>query len=549
MKYKLPGQVKSLEQRILRAGFIVGIAHVLFKIAGLIQARVMGQTLTRETYDVTYAFAFENCVFGLFLIFEEVIGPACMPIFMREKDERGESAAWHFANVLLTFQIFVIVPLIAILMIFPSFVVKIWTSWTPAENPELFAAGIKSVRFLAPALLGFSLGSTTYVILNGYKRFFLAAFGDAVWKFTVVIVLLFSVKVFNNSDTGQALIWGLVAGSLLKLGTHFVGLRDKFGYLRLSFDWNCPPMRRLLWLALPLLAGIIFAKVRDAVNNVKILSALDSSGLLQANSMGRKLYGTIHWLVPYTLSIAAFPFFCELVDRNDHKKLGEVLTQSGRMLLAVFVPLVAVIAVIAVPLTSLTFRGGEFDALAVSRTSVSLACYTMILPGAAVEALAMQAFFANRRMLSVTVAGILFSSLSVGISWLGLKLFREHELLLLAVIAGGFALSRTLKTVMLVLLLRKNTPVFPLWPTLTFLARLLLMALIAAICAWSGLRCLKLNVVADFMPPSQALADLIRLCVGSFAGLCGAIIASYFLRIKEPFEIANWLLKKLKIRR
>jgi hypothetical protein len=152
-------------------------------------------------------------------------------------------------------------------------------------------------------------------------------------------------------------------------------------------------------------------------------------------------------------------------------------------------------------------------------------------------------------MLSVTVAGILFSSLSVGISWLGLKLFREHELLLLAVIAGGFALSRTLKTVMLVLLLRKNTPVFPLWPTLTFLARLLLMALIAAICAWSGLRCLKLNVVADFMPPSQALADLIRLCVGSFAGLCGAIIASYFLRIKEPFEIANWLLKKLKIRR
>ena len=28
--------------------------------------------------------------------------------------------------------------------------------------------------------IGLALGSTTYVLLNGYKRFFLAAFGDAV---------------------------------------------------------------------------------------------------------------------------------------------------------------------------------------------------------------------------------------------------------------------------------------------------------------------------------------------------------------------------------
>jgi hypothetical protein len=40
-------------------------------------------------------------------------------------------------------------------------------------------------RTLGPAVIGLSLGSTTYVLLNGYKRFFLAAFGDAVWKFAV----------------------------------------------------------------------------------------------------------------------------------------------------------------------------------------------------------------------------------------------------------------------------------------------------------------------------------------------------------------------------
>ena len=55
------------------------------------------------------------------------------------------------------------------------------------------------------------------------------------------------------------------------------------------------------------------AKVRDTVNSVYLLSALDQSGLMQANSMGRKLQSTLLFLIPYTLSIAAFPFFCELV--------------------------------------------------------------------------------------------------------------------------------------------------------------------------------------------------------------------------------------------
>jgi hypothetical protein len=53
----------SLEKRIFRAGTLVLIAHVLFKLAGLIQAKAMGHYLPPATFDVVYAFAFENCIF------------------------------------------------------------------------------------------------------------------------------------------------------------------------------------------------------------------------------------------------------------------------------------------------------------------------------------------------------------------------------------------------------------------------------------------------------------------------------------------------------
>jgi len=542
-----PGKFRSLEQRILTAGFVVGMAHLLFKIAGLIQARAMGYYLPGETYDVSYAFAFESCVFGIFLIFEEVVGPACMPVFMREKDEQGEDAAWRFANGLLTFQFCLLLPLIAALMLFPSSVVRLWTLWTPETHPAQFEAGVRSIRQLAPALFGLSMGSTTYILLNGYKRFFLAAFGDAVWKFTAVGAMLFGVLFLGRGAAGQALIWGLVCGSILKLATHLIGLRDKIGRFRPVFDWQSPAMRRMLWLALPLLAGIVFAKIRDAINNVTILSALDSAGLMQANSMGRKLQGTIHWLVPYTLSIAAFPFFCNWWTATNHQRLGEVLTRSGRMLLSIFVPFVAVVAVLAVPLTSLVFRGGEFDGLAVSRTSVAMACYTLALPAAAVEALTMQAFFANRRMVAVTVAGFLFSALSIAISWAGLKLFGHRELLLLGIIAGGFALSRTLKTIVLVTLLRRSAPVFPLMPTLGFLVRLVVCAALAAAAAWLALRGLALPAVAGRLPMAGSVGELVRLALGGAAGALGAGTAFLLLRIREPLEMLQWA--RLKIQR
>ncbi len=534
---------KTLGQRILKAGVAVGIAHLLFKLAGLIQAKAMGHYLPAVTYDAVYAFAFENCIFSLFLIAEEVVGPSVLPVFMRERDERGEAAAWRFANTILTLQALILIPVAAVLMLYPGWAVELWTKWTPEQNAEQIRLGSKAVRALAPALFGLALGSTTYIILNGYKRFFLAAFGDAVWKFAAVAGVLGGALWFGREWAARGLLVGLLLGSVLKIVTHLFGLRDKIGLFRPRLHLDDPAVRTMLWLALPLLGGIVFAKLRDAFNNVYILSPLESVGLMQANSMGRKLQNTIHWLVPYTLSIAAFPFFCDLVDRKNYVRLGEVITHAGRMLLAVFIPFCVVVALVAVPLTSLIFKGGEFQEMAVRRTALSMACYTFVLPAAAVEALAMQAFFANRRMIAVTVVGLIFSAFSMAVSWAGLRLFHGNDLLLLGVIAGGFALSRTLKTVTLIGLLRTSAPAFPLGPTLAFLARVGLASAVAGVAAWAAMR------GAELLPAGLLqgrLGDLARLALGGGGGLVGAAAGSLLFGVREPFEMVQWALDKAR---
>ena len=57
----------SFAGRFLRAGVAVGAALLLFKLAGLFQSMAIGWYLPKATGDV-YVFAFENCIFALFLL-------------------------------------------------------------------------------------------------------------------------------------------------------------------------------------------------------------------------------------------------------------------------------------------------------------------------------------------------------------------------------------------------------------------------------------------------------------------------------------------------
>lgn len=523
----------------MRASVLVAIGNVVFKLAGLIQAMVMGRVLSKETYDIVYGFAFENCIFTIFLVGEELIGPALMPIFMQElNSEGGERSAWSFAGAVLWIQGAILLAVMGLLMLFPGVFVQLFTRWSYEETPRIFMQAVASVRSLAPVLLGLSLASATYVILNAYKRFFLAAFANAVWKLTVAILLIGGALLVPGKAS-FFLTAGLLAGSLLKFGTHLAALRDKAKYIRVAPNFRHPALGTFLRLMLPLVVGVLFAKWRDIFNNVHVLSGISETGLIQANSMGRKLSGAISMLLPYTISVAIFPFLCEMVDRRAQKELGELLTRSGRMLVSVLLPLAALLAVSAVPLTGLLYGGGRFDQQAINWTSISMIGYTFALPAMALEMLLMQAFFANRRTISVTVCGIAFSGFSVLVSYWTVVTLEWRGALALAGIAGGLSLSRWMKTITLVALLRRNAPVFPPLATLWFFLRSGLVAVLCAVAGWGAMAAVK-GLLAD-----GRLSWIVQLAAAGIAVMPAFVAGCALLRVNEPREMLLWLLARL----
>ncbi len=543
----LGGERRSMSSRILRASFAVMLAHIILKLLSPIQYALIGHFCNDVTRDL-FVFGFE--VLGmLFLVGEESLGPAFLPVFLERKHEDGEEAAWRFANTILTAQCVLIGAAVALVVAMPVRLVESLTTWgAEGRNPVYMALAPEYARYMVLALFGMSLGSTTYMLLNAYKRFFLAAFGDAVLKLGLVGALATGWALHMDINGGEALwvfTFGLVIGSVLKLGAHLVGLRGKLRFFRFRLDLHNPGLRKFLILVAPLLLGIVFAKIRDTYNNIVVLSYL-SEGLLSASAFGRKIYQTLGFLVPYAVSIAMLPFLCEMVDRHQREELGATVTRSARLILLVFAPAAALVAALSLPITRVAFQGGQYTFGDCVNASVANACYSVVLPFAALETIFMQTFFANRRMISVTVIGLLFSGLSMAISWFFVVHLGYRETIAVAAVALAFTVSRVFKTVTLGAYMRRFAPVFPFRETAAYLLRLFIVSGAVGLVAWGARAMYERHVPI----PTEGGRWVIFRTVGPellTAGLAGTLVGLgliYLLCREELFAIRDWTLAR-----
>jgi peptidoglycan biosynthesis protein MviN/MurJ (putative lipid II flippase) len=250
-------------------------------------------------------------------------------------------------------------------------------------------------------------------------------------------------------------------------------------------------------------------------------------------------------MIPYTVSIAIFPYFCDLASRNDSEKFGLLLSSSVRMLLSVFIPLTLVAAVAAKPVTTLLFLSENFDMTMVAWASTATACYVFALPGQAVEQLLVQAFFAHRRMVAIVVLGILFSTLSMAIAYAGITLFGAKGAAAPAIVALSVVARRTLKAIAMVILLRKNVPCFPPVETISFLLRTTVTGIGAALLCY-----VLMGMFENHVSSSNAHVILIlKLGVGAFGALTGFLILIRLLHVTEPFDMLQWCLARIRKKR
>ena len=491
----------SVGERVVRATAAISVAYAAAKLLSLVQYQTIGYCYGLGNVSDAF-FASFGLLTAIFLVGEEQLAPAFMPVFNSAKEEEGEKQAWFFASTILNLYFLALIAVVVLILVHPETFISAATLFG-AEGQKLEGSARSELaahflRGMAPGLLGLSLASVTYTILVSYKRFFWPAIAEAGLKAALVAGILVGRTLGLDED---ALVAGVLAAGATKIAIHLAAVGRRLKYWRPKLTLGDARFRQFLVLVAPLIAGVLFSKFRDYFNYIYVTSALEE-GWLSKNSYGRQLSTTVDALLAYPLAIALLPFLLDLAAKEKQEAVAAFVTRAGRMLLLILVPFSAVMLFLSVPMAQLLYQVGKVSPQEAGEVGMIAAVYALALPFLALEKVLMQAYFSARRTLSVTIIGIFTSSCSMAASFVGVLYCRLEGLTAVMLIAASYAFSKALKSAILATYLKRRLPVFPLAESLWFWTRLLL---IAAFCAGAANGVLRLT---ERFLPAQAQSGI-----------------------------------------
>jgi putative peptidoglycan lipid II flippase len=243
-----------------------------------------------------------------------------------------------------------------------------------------------------------------------------------------------------------ALALGLVAGSAGRLLIHLGGLAREWPHLSWPGRENRRDLARLGTLMAPLVVGVLFSQLSELADN--FFSSLVSGGAVAARTYARRIADLPVQLVPYTLSVVAFPLFASLANRGEDERLRRLVGDLLRGITLLFAFLSVITLLLAEPVVALLFERGAFDAAARRLTAGPLRFYALGLVAFALDALLVPYYFALRDTRTPVLLGILGVGVNVGVTALLIGPMGVSG------VAAALALSKGLKVLLLAAALR-----------------------------------------------------------------------------------------------
>jgi putative peptidoglycan lipid II flippase len=499
--------------RLTRSILLVAAFFGLEKLLGFMRYVVIANQFGYSAQSDAFYVANNLPDLILTLISGGALAVAFIPVLSEYLEKGGRTRLWELFSRVANL-VFLTTALLSILIaIFALPLVRHWIAPGFTLEQQVLAANLMRVNLLAACLL--SLGGLIIAGLQANKHFLLPALAPVMYD----LGALFGVFILAPS-TGYHLgpltlpafdmgIYGPMVGYVF--GAALFVLIQVPGLLRYQFRWTPslnlqdPGLRKVLSLMGPrvLTAGFIYL-IFIAQENIASRLATGSVSFIN--------YGWLFMQVPETLigtaiATALLPTISELFARDDQVAFSQTLNHSLRVILALTLPIAALIAIGIPPFVG--FLGG-------SATEQQLIVWTtraflVGLAGHALLEVASRSFYAQQKALVPLLASALtlavFIPLAAGLAKIlaapGIALanslaFTGEALLLWAWLNRSYpgivktrgALGRALLAAALAALLAFLVVQLPFNPLVLSLVAMALGALVALPFIWQELKLL-----------------------------------------------------------
>lgn len=385
-----------LFRNILSVGGWTLVSRVTGFLRDVLMAALLGAGPVADAFFV--ALRLPNHFRTLFA--EGAFNSAFVPLFSATLTAEGKDAAHRFAEdvqaVLLAVQI---VLLGAILAIMPWFMLVFAPGY--ADEPVKFSLAVEFTRITFPYLLLMSLQTLLSGALNSIGRFSMAAAAPILLN-VCMIAALFVAGPWPDS-VGHILSWSvLISGVLQYLLLLWAAERSGLK-LRLHWPRMTPALKRFFTVLGPVALGA-------GLTQLSVLADTFIASWLPTGAMSYIYYADrLNQLPLGVIGIAAgtvlLPEMTRRIKAGDETGAIDSQNRAIEFSLLMTLPAAAAFLVAGLPIVSVLFQHGRFDAAAAAASTATLQAYAIGMPAVVVVRSLVSGFYARHdTMTPVRVA-------------------------------------------------------------------------------------------------------------------------------------------------
>ena len=431
---------------LARTSLIIAFFFLIDKILAFVRVGIISRQYADSIHLLDTFNAANNLPDVLFaLISGGALAMAFIPLMSEYLTTKGRAAAWDLFSRVANLA-FVVTGVAAVLIsIFAEQIVNANLGIAPGFGAEQRTLLAELMRLNLVGTIIFSISGLVMASLQANQHFILPALAPTMYNLGQIFGAIFLVPRFGI----HGLVYGVIIGAALHLLVQIPAL-FKYGFKWTpALDLRDTGLLRALKLLGPRLLTM-FGIQLIVIARDNIASRLDQVGAVTSLTYGWMIMQVPETLLGTAIATAMLPTLAEFAAREDWKEFHLAVERALRVLIALTIPVAAVLAAGVNPLVRAVFG---FDPATSTLITWTTRAYLLTLTGFSIQEIAARSFYARKEPMFPLYAVILRLILFITIGVIGITFFKhigapiiafaEIALLIESIVLFGWLSKRT----------------------------------------------------------------------------------------------------------
>lgn len=407
-----------MSERLTKSAGLIGLATLASRVFGLIRDQV--QAACFGTGMHADAFVVATRIPGLLreLFAEGAMSAAFVPTLTRTLTKEGKPAAFRLGSQVVNGLLLVTGVLVVLGIVFARPITWLFADQNFIDRPGAFDLTISLTRVNMPFLMLIAVAAALMGMLNALRKFFVPATSPAMFNVVFILATVTLVPLFSRIgiEPVMALSVGMLGGGLAQVLAQWPSLRREGYRHQWTLNLRDPVLREVLVLMGPGTLGVAAAQVNLLVNTWLATSV---EGAPAALRFAFQLMYLPIGIFGVSVATATIPDLARHAAEGALDAMAKTVSWAIRLMIALSIPAMVGLIVLAHPIVEVIYRRGEFNANSVLMTAGALAFYAPGILGYSIVKIVSPSFYSLREARTPVIVSVVTIVINLGLNfWL-----------------------------------------------------------------------------------------------------------------------------------